>query len=70
MDVLFSETYFSDIVSIKKIFKTLPRTSVRPIMKGDFVYKPLRCMRNHRNYSIKRHVAAAKALFTLEERQT
>jgi hypothetical protein len=56
----------SDIVSIKKTFKTLPRTLVGPKMKG----VSLRCVRNHRNYSIKRHIAAAKGLFTLEEKQT
>jgi len=39
-------------------------------MKGTSVYKPLRFMRNHRNCSIKRHTAAAKSLFTLEEKQT
>jgi len=57
-------------VSIKKTFKTFPRTLVRPTTKEASVYKPLRCMKNYRNYSIKRHIAAAKGFFTLEEKKT
>jgi hypothetical protein len=70
MNIVSNDTHSSDIVSIKKTMKTLPRTLVRPTMKGTSVYKPLRCMRNQRNYSIKRQIAAAKGLFTLEEKQT
>jgi hypothetical protein len=69
MNVIFGDMHFSDIVSVKKTFKTLPWTLVRPTMKGVSVYKPLRCMRNRRNYGINRHIAAAKSLFMLEEKQ-
>jgi len=70
MNIVSSDIYSSDIVSIKKTIKRLPRTLVRPTMKRASVYKPLRCMRNQRNYIIMRHTAAAKGLFTLEEKQT